>query len=475
MRINNWLTVGAAAMLLLAACSRPGASTGANQRSATLNKQALSATVSATGNIQAESEIRLGFQTGGTVAEVLRKQGDRVKKGDVIARLDTTDLRIAQSQAEASVAQAQTGLKNAEQALIVASASYSRTVEGARPEDIAAAEAAYSAALANYDKVRRGPLPQDYAAAEAAVKNAEAALKQAQFAYDAAFKFNPAGIGGHPAAIQLEQATNNYNSAKAQFDKASQGADRAQLATAWQSVQSAKAQVDKAKAPARTFDVDQAAAQREQAKLQAENARTSLRLAELQVQQAQRRIDLATLAAPNDGVLSQVNVKVGEIAGAQPVATLVDDSKLHIDITVDEIDVAKVKDGQDVGVTLDALPGTELKGKVERVSPTSTTINGVVSYVVRVVVDKSDPALRTGMTANAAIVLDRRDSVLVAPNWAVRRDRQSGKAFLTLKEGDATREVEVQIGLRNDAFTEIVGGAAEGAIVVAPVAPGALP
>ena len=473
MQKTKLMGAAVAALVLLGACSRPGATT-TSQRSATLNKQTLSATVSATGNIQPESDAKLSFQVAGQMAEVLKQQGDRVVKGEAIARLDTTDLSIAVSQAEASIQQAKTNVSNAEQAMIVAQANYSRTVEGTRPADVAAAQAAYAAALESYTKVKKGPTPQDLGTVEAGLRNAEAALKQAKFAYDLAFRVNPAGIGASPAALQLEQATNAYNSAKAQYDKVALGADNAQVAAAYQQVQSAKAALDKAKEPARSFDVDQVNAQRQQAGLQLDNARTALKLAELQAQSAKRKLEQATLTAPKDGVLSVLTAKVGEMTAGTPIATLVDDSKLHIDITVDEIDVAKVKTGQDVVVTLDALPGTELRGKVERISPTSTTLNGVVSYVVRVVLSQASQNLRTGMTANASIVLDKRENVLVAPNWAVRRDRQTNKSYLTIKNGDKTSEVEVQVGLKNETFTEIISGASEGQVVVAPTTPSAI-
>ena len=455
------LAAPAAAALLLAACSgqAPGANP-ASQRSATLARGSLVATVTATGNIQPEAETRLGFQQAGTVAAVNVKVGDVVKKGDLLAKIDTADLELGLAQAQASLAQANTSL-------LTANANFSRTVEGPRKADIDAAEAVLSAAYANYEKVRNGPQPADYAAAEASLRNTEAALRSAQATYDATFARNAAGIGASQASIQLEQATNNYKSAKAQYDKLSQGADAAQLGAAWQQIQSAKASLEKVKLPARQFDLDQAEAQRKQAQAQIEGA-------QVQVRQAQRRIEQASIFAPVAGIISVVNLRVGESGGAQPVITLVDNSVLRIDVTVDEVDVARVRVGQDVNITLDSLPGLEIKGKVDRIAPTSTIVNGVVSYSVRVVLTNPDPALKIGMTANAAVVLDKRDNALLAPNWAIRRDRASGKSFLTVREADKTREVEIQTGLRNDTFSEVVSGANEGMNVIAPLAPNVL-
>jgi len=479
--------------LSLGACARPGApAETAAQRVATLENGTLTATVSATGNIEPEAEVRLTFQQAGIVAEVFFDQGDAVKEGDVIAKLDTTDLELAMAQAQASLEQAKNALIQAETAVenakiqeIIATASYTRTVSGARPSEVNAARAALAAAQANLDKLKAGPTPEDVAAAEAALRNAEAALRQAQSAYDAAYARNPAGIGGSPAALQLEQATNNYNSAKAQYDRALKGADAAQIKAAEQQVQSARANLDKVLNPARQFDLEQAEAQLQQARLQVKNAevqvanaRNQVKLAEIQVKQAQRRLDQAMLKSPIDGVISALNVKAGEVvgvAGQQPAAVVVDLSKYHIDITVDEIDIAKVKVGQEVNVTLDSLPGVEVKGKVVRISPTSRLVNGVVSYDVRVDVAATDAELRSGMTANASIVLDRREGVLLAPNWALRRERNTGKTYLTVRINDQqVTEVEVETGLRNDAFSEILSGAKAGDVVVAPSAPNIL-
>jgi HlyD family secretion protein len=492
--------------ILLTGCTRPGgdAQSGANQRTSTLENGALVATVSATGNIQPEADVRLNFQTTGTVADVKVKVGDRVKKGDLIAKLDTTDLELALSQSQAALEQAQASAKNAQTSLgnadtaieqarnqiLIATAAYSKTIGGVRGADVVAAQAALDAAQASYDKLQAGPTREDLAAAEAGLRNAEAALKQAQTAYDVAFRFNPAGIGAHPAATQLETATNNFNSAKAQYDRAAKGADSAQLAGARQQIESARANLSRTKSPVLSFDVEQARAQIDQARLQLKNAEAQkttsenqvglaaiqIKQAELQVKAAERRLAQASLFAPSDGVISSVGVDVGEASAGQVAPfTLVDDSTYHIDITVDEIDIAKIKIGQEVEVTLDSLPGVQVKGKVERIAPTSTTVNGVVSYSVRVLVEASaDTPLRAGMTANASIVLDRRENVLLAPNWAVRRDRQSGKAFLTVKTGETTAEREVKIGLRNDSSSEILSGANAGDTIVAPVAPSPL-
>ncbi len=437
----------AAVVMLASACSSLPALPGATQsapapaRTATVTRGALISAVSATGNIQAEAETRIGFQQPGRVVELDVQVGSPVKKGDLVARLDTTDLELA-------LAQAKTGL-------ILANAAYSRTVEGARAADIKAAEAALSAAQANYAQVRAGTQKPDIDAAKAQLLSAEAQLRQAQAAYDLAGRFQPSTLGDSPAAIQLRQAQNNLEAARRQYDRLLQGPEQAQLAAAWQRVEDARARLDQLRRPAQNFDLERADAER--------------RRAQLAVEQAERRLEKALLVAPIDGVVSALAIEKGEWAGAQPVVTLLDTSVLHIDVKVDEIDIAKVRPGQEARITLDALPDVELTGRVDRIASTSTVLNGIVSYAVRIVLDSTSAPLRVGMTANASIIVDRRDNALLVPNWAVRRDRAAGKSFVTVVGADnQLQEVEVQVGLRGETQTEILSGLSEGQTVAAP-------
>jgi HlyD family secretion protein len=463
--------VGAVA---LSGCSQEIASARgvAEPRSEVLAARPMDRTVRATGYIQPAAEIKLSFQQPGTAQAVAVEVAQAVKQGEVLAQLDTTDLELAQQQAQAVLAQAKLALQTAQAQVIVATDNYSRTVEGSRQADIDAASAAYTAAVKAYDKVKAGAQPEDYAQAEANYRNAEATVKRAQADYDRAYAANPAGIGGSPAGLALEQATNNFSAARSMYDKVAKPADAATLAAAYQQVQSAKAALDRVNQPARSFDVEQAATAIAQAKLAVQSAQVQVQVAEIQVKQAQRRIDQATVRAPVDGQVSAVNVKVGEVVGTQPVIAMVDNRQYYIDITVDEIDIAQVKVGQAVQVALDALAGHAITGTVQRINPTSSTVNGVVSYTVRVAVsgDASGNAapLRAGMTARTSIVVDQRAGVLQAPNWAIRTDAQTGKTYLTVKDGNKTQEVEVTLGERGNTYSEVLSGVQAGQTVVAP-------
>jgi multidrug efflux pump subunit AcrA (membrane-fusion protein) len=165
-------------------------------------------------------------------------------------------------------------------------------------------------------------------------------------------------------------------------------------------------------------------------------------------------------------VVAAVNIRAGEIAAAAfPAIVLVDVRQYHLDVSVDEVDVARVAAGQPVTITLDALPNDLFTGLVDRIAPQSTVNAGVVSYPVRVLLQSEDERLRSGLTATAEIVVQEATDVILAPNWAIRRDRDTGQAFASLLRNGAITEVPVELGLRNDTFSQILSGLSEGDVV----------
>jgi HlyD family secretion protein len=213
-------------------------------------------------------------------------------------------------------------------------------------------------------------------------------------------------------------------------------------------------------------------------RLRADPATTELASAQAQVDVAQAASELtqlaleqATLAAPFNGVVAEVNLRAGEMPSpARPAIVLADLSGFFVDVTVDEIDVSRIRAGQPVTLTLDALPDLTLPGTVESVAPLAVEQAAVTSYRVRVGAIASDPRVRAGMSASADIEVARRSGVLVVPRRAVRSDRgrllvdvvrDPGLCNLPreqLPERPETDPVEVQTGLSNQQLIEITGG-----------------
>jgi HlyD family secretion protein len=139
----------------------------------------------------------------------------------------------------------------------------------------------------------------------------------------------------------------------------------------------------------------------------------------------QTNIRKASIRAPIDGLVLARRVEPGQTVAASfqaPVLfTLAEDLRhMELEVDVDEADVGQVRKGQEATFTVDAYPNRVYTAQVILVRYGSDTVNNVVSYKTRLVVDNTDLSLRPGMTATAEIVTAKRDDALLVPNAALR-------------------------------------------------------
>jgi HlyD family secretion protein len=200
-------------------------------------------------------------------------------------------------------------------------------------------------------------------------------------------------------------------------------------------------------------------------------AEAQVKQSQLNLEVAQQRLKDSVLTSPIDGVVAELNVQPGEQVGAgglKPATTIADLSSFHIDVGIDENSIGALKEEQPVVITVDALPDQQLTGRVDYIAPTATDTGGVVNYKVIIGLDKTDQPVRGGMSANADVITNVRENVLVVPNWTIRIDRQTGKAYVYVKRGDKVEEIEIVTGLRNANESEVVSGLNEGDVLVVP-------
>ena len=200
--------------------------------------------------------------------------------------------------------------------------------------------------------------------------------------------------------------------------------------------------------------------------------------AKTDVAQAQARVDVARVAqgrtvlvAPFDGTVAKIVGEVGEYSTPSPpgVATppaidLIDDSCLYVEAPMDEVDAPKIKVGQPVRITLDALPRQSFPGKVKRVAPYVTAVEKQ-ARTVDIEATFDDPAsvgpLLVGYSADVEIILEVRSNVLRVPTSALLE----GGRVLVLADGKLA-ERKVKLGLANWEYTEILDGLAAGDRIV---------
>jgi HlyD family secretion protein len=405
-----------------------------------VTRATLLSTVDSSGSVSPASSGSLSFATAGTVAKVNVQVGVRVKQGDVLAELDTSNLQVQAAQAE--------------QAFIIQQANYSMTIQSS-PLAITSAQIALSNAGAAYQLAQQkysvNSTDQVFVSCNN-VANAQQTYNDALNAYNA-YMANWRNVVNGTDQSSGQKA--KLDRAKAAYDQVVTTCTLAQSSVNNSGVQSAYAALVQAQNSLANLlqPSDQTVAQ----------ARTQLDQARIAADQAQQNLAAAQLMAPFDGVVTAVNATVGGPSGSSGVIMLADVSKYHVDVLVDETEIGQVKIGQKVQITYDAIPVTST-GMVSRIAPAGTISQGVVNYLVRVDLDAADPAMRISMTANLRIILDTHANVLAVPGGAVRSDAQGYYVNVVDATGNSQR-VDVTTGFTDGNLTEVNGNLQPGARV----------
>lgn len=421
-------------------------------------RASLATTVIATGNLDAAAQLTLAFRsTGGRVAQVLVTEGQAVKKGELLASLETTDLTLALAQAKAALQISQAQLEKLQTPATDDDLAAARAAVKVAEASINGANATLNSAQAGYRELLADLTPAEKTVNEARVRQAQANLTLAQHAYNEVK--NQANIGMLPQSAQLEQATVAYELARAQADLSEQDPNQAQVAAAQNQI--ALAQVSVQQAQSNLIN-----AQNNLQKLIDGAKETDLAIVQAQVLQAQilqlqaeNNLTNAQLLAPQDGIISQVNLRVGELtSSSQPAILLTDLHNLEMKIWVDELDMRQLAVGQPAQMTIEALPGVSLTGKVTEISPTARKISGVIAYEVTILPDTTDALLRAGMSATAVITTAQVAESVILPNRFIQMDHQTNQAFVYKLVGQEPTMQQIQVGLRNERDSQIVSG-----------------
>lgn len=370
-------------------------------------QQTLAATgLNGSGTIEA-TQANVGPEVAGRVVEVMADEGQAVKAGQVLFRLDDTLLMAQRAQAEAAVNTAR--------------AQRDQLLAGARKEQLDAAratisstQAALSGAQADLSRLLAGATHDQIAAARSQLVAAQAQAKIARDAYtaisDARALVKEMGIRGHGlgeaedrARTQLESADSQVNAAQAFLDKLTSGPTSDEIRAAQARVAAAQGQLQTAQAQ---YDLSAAGPSREQ--IAAADAAVSQAEATLHTFDAQA--SKLVVSAPQDGIVLVRNLEVGEVVGpGATVFVLGQLDTLQLTVYLPEDSYGRVKLGQTAQVSVDSSPGATFSATVVQIADQAEftprnvqTTEGrrTTVYAIKLDVLNPDGLLKPGMPAD---------------------------------------------------------------------------
>lgn len=198
----------------------------------------------------------------------------------------------------------------------------------------------------------------------------------------------------------------------------------------------------------------------------------NLQLTELALKNAKDALMKTEILAPFDGIVVYVGVKEDDQLSSFDYSSrvavhLVDTKTVEMKGTVDEVDIYKVREGQEVIIAVDALPDVPLKGKLTFISPFGTQQTGILNFAVTISLEPTEVELKGGLTATGDIIVDKHENVLLIPNRAVKGS--PGDQWVEVMVDEAKKVTEkraVTLGLQNERFSEVIDGLKQGEKVV---------
>ena len=353
------------------------------------------------GNLEL-TQVDLSFKIPGKLVELKVREGDWVKQGDVIARLDSAQLGQQLARDQASVAGAQSQYQQLQTSIEYQKA----TLES----DVAARRAELGQAQAKLDELQAGSRPQEIQQAQAALNDTHAWMDQAAMDWERAQTlFKNEDI----SRAQFDQARAKYESTQAQVRQAEERLGLVKEGPRKEEIEGARAAVARAQAAVRQAEAARLELQRKQQELDARRAEIERARAQTGITRTQ--IDDTVITAPIDGVVQVKSAEVGEVlAAGTTVVSLGDLEHPWLRAYINETDLGKVKLNQSVKLGTDSFPNKTYVGRISFISPEAEFTPKQIQtkeervklvYRIKIEVDNKEHELKNNMPVDAEIDL----------------------------------------------------------------------
>jgi HlyD family secretion protein len=398
---------------------------------------------SGTGSIVPKQQIGIGFTESGTLIELKVQEGDIVKEGDLLARLQTSDteetIAAKVAEAELAVVKAQNELDD-----LYANAEIVRTQA---LSDIATYSQEVRDAQYNLSNYTMPAVLQGMDTVDALDKM-KAALDETLAAFEP-YKYYPqTDATRRDLLVDLNLAQSNYDAAVKRLDYE-------------YVLQVAQANLADARQSYEKYKDGPAADELAEAQATLDNTQANLALA-----QAEKPV--IDLDAPMDGTVLAVDAGVGESVSASSILTLAVLEPITLEVYLDETDLDKVATGYPVEVVFDALPDLTFSGQVTLVSKSLQEISGVQAIKAVVTLGRSEKqatvSLPVGLNAAVDVIAGQAKNAVLVPVEALRELDPGEYAVFVLENGQLKLR-PVEVGLMDATTAEIKSGLEAGEVV----------
>lgn len=459
-----------------------------------------------TGKAKPAEVIDLAFEKSGRVSSVNFKVSDKVKPGEILVKLETSEL-------EANLLEAEANRETQE-------AKLDEIKKGSRPEEIEIQEARLTNTKSNLEDSRKNlvdKITDAYVKADDATRNktdqlfsnpesaspqltfpvanteAKSKIEWGRFMVGKslnAWLISTANLDSESdLAENTKTAKDNLSLVKTLLENAgvalssaspSQNLNQSTLDGYKSDISNARINVSTAinnltaaEEKLKTAESNVSIAEKELALKKSGSTPEQIKYQEAQVKQAkakvlavQAQIAKNILRSPILGLVTRQNAKPGEIVAPNTnLVSIISESNLEVEANISEINIENINIGNPVKITFDAFPEETFVGQISQIDPAETVIDGVVNFKTKIIVLNSSPKLKSGLTANLEIETLRKDTVLISPKSAIIEE--GGQTFVNKLTGGKIEKTLVVVGIKSrDGSVEILSGLNEGDAVI---------
>lgn len=420
----------------------------------TAQRGTIVSTVSGSGQVEASNELKVVPRSSGVITSVKVSNGDKVKKGQLLFTIDSRDaqksVRDSQLALDSAIADQTKTLKNYQTDVQYAYTTLLNSGLQAMPGDDGSQKLTAPSISGNYNLEKEG------------------IINVTTYASTGGYSFNLSGLVsgsglvssitpqpiGNSGLFILFPSSSTYDNQKWSISIPNKNSST--YVSNYNNYQTALKNLKEAQ------ELDTSSAYSIQAKKNA-------------LIDAKQNLSDYYVTALFEGTIANITAKIGDNASSgTSLGTLITHKNI-VSVSLNEVDITKVKLGQKAIMTFDAIEDFETTGKVVSIDSLGTVSSGVVNYEVKIAFDTDSDNIKPGMSVSASIVTNIKQDIITVPISAIKN--QNGVSYIEITKEDVPvsevaqnpvsllsqpETVEVQTGISNDESIEIISGISEG-------------